>query len=212
MVKIRGFLATAITMTLILSPSMAAAASTDGNEKPTTEPSKTDTGTTVPADGGTKETRAPSEVENELLQLREALGAERVALDAQQIRIAELEAQIHISEVEPVIFASGSTAVTAAVSAASQPVADVVSSTPPQSGGSEDNQKKSPLSFKLGQADFTPGGWADLTGIFRGTDIGSGTGTSFASIPFNNTLPQAALSWKVAAIFRFSGCEVECSS
>ena len=33
-----------------------------------------------------------------------------------------------------------------------------------------------------------------MTGIFRSTDIGSGTGTNFGSIPFNNTLPQAALS------------------
>ena len=54
--------------------------------------------------------------------------------------------------------------------------------------------KGSPLSFKLGPAEFTPGGWADLTGIFRSTDIGSGTGTSFGSIPYNNTLPQAALT------------------
>jgi hypothetical protein len=63
-----------------------------------------------------------------------------------------------------------------------------------QSGGSVEKRKESPLSFKLGPAEFTPGAWADLTGIFRSTDIGSGTGTTFGSIPYNNVLPQAALS------------------
>jgi hypothetical protein len=194
MLKIRAFLATAITLAAILSAPMTAPAWADGAEKTTTGSSKTDTGTTAPAEGGANGSRAPSAVENELLQLREELNAQHAALDAQQARIAELEAQLHLSTVQPAMLESGSTAGNEAVSVVTQPAASIVSLTPPQSGGSAENQKKSPLSFKLGQADFTPGGWADLTGIFRSTDIGSGTGTTFASIPFNNTLPQAALS------------------
>lgn len=194
MSKTPAFLATAVTIALILSSSTAALAWTDGTEKTTAGTRKADVGTPAPADSGAKENRTPSMIENELSQLREELNAQRAVLDAQQARIAELESQLHISTGAPAIPASGLTAASAEVSVVSQPAAGIVSPTPPQSGGSAENQKESPLSFKLGRAHFTPGGWADLTGIFRSTDIGSGTGTSFASIPFNNTLPQARLS------------------
>jgi hypothetical protein len=193
MSKTRAFLATAITIAVVLSPSIGPSAWADGTEKTTTGAPKTDGGTTAPADGG-KETRAPSSVENELSQLREELNAEHAVLDAQQARIAELEAQLHISTVEPAIPAPALGAGIAAASVVPQPAASSVSPISAQASGSAENRKSSPLSFKLGPADFTPGGWADLTGIFRTTDIGSGTGTSFASIPYNNTLPQAALS------------------
>jgi hypothetical protein len=194
MSKTRVFLAMAITLALILSPSMGSAAWADGTEKTTTGNPKTDGGKTAPADDSARESRSSSVVENELSQLREELSAQRAVLDAQQARIAELEAQLHLSTAEPAIPAPGSTAGTAAGSVVSQPAAGSVPPTHGQSGGSAENQKKSPLSFKLGPAEFAPGAWADLTGIFRSTDIGSGTGTNFASIPYNNTLPQAALS------------------
>lgn len=45
-----------------------------------------------------------------------------------------------------------------------------------------------PLSFDIGIAKFTPLGFVDLTNVVRTTDVGSGIGTSFASIPFNNAV------------------------
>ena len=52
-----------------------------------------------------------------------------------------------------------------------------------------------PYSIKIGGADFTPGGFIDLTGIFRSTNDGtSGLSTNLSSIPFNSTLPQGQLS------------------
>ncbi len=51
----------------------------------------------------------------------------------------------------------------------------------------------SPLSIHFGNASLTPGGWVDFTAYYRSTDVGSGLGTSFASIPFNNTV-QGGLS------------------
>src|SRR4249920_1538806 len=45
----------------------------------------------------------------------------------------------------------------------------------------------SPLSIHLGDADFLPGGFIDATAIVRSTNVGSGMGTSFGSIPFSNT-------------------------
>ncbi len=58
----------------------------------------------------------------------------------------------------------------------------------------EQGEKKSPLSFKIGNADFTPGGFVDITSVNRTTNVGSGIGTDFGGIPFNNSLPQARLS------------------
>ena len=49
------------------------------------------------------------------------------------------------------------------------------------------------LSFHIGNATFTPSGWVDFTAYLRSTDVGSGIGTNFLSIPFSNT-PQGGLS------------------
>jgi hypothetical protein len=52
----------------------------------------------------------------------------------------------------------------------------------------------SPLSFKIGGADFTPFGFLDFTAVYRSTNVGSGIGTSFGSIPFNGSSPAGRLS------------------
>ncbi len=53
---------------------------------------------------------------------------------------------------------------------------------------------ENPLSIKIGKAEFTPGGFVDLTGIFRSRDVGSGLGTNFTILPYSNTLPLGQLS------------------
>ncbi len=57
--------------------------------------------------------------------------------------------------------------------------------------GAED--KKSPLTLRIGDADFMVGGFVDATAFFRSSNLGSGIGTSFGSIPLGNT-PQGRLS------------------
>ncbi|MGH9481681.1 MAG: hypothetical protein ACRD1L_06280 [Terriglobales bacterium] len=47
----------------------------------------------------------------------------------------------------------------------------------------------SPLSFQIGALQFAPGGFLDFTTVFRSTNVGSGIGTNFASIPYSNTVP-----------------------
>jgi len=59
---------------------------------------------------------------------------------------------------------------------------------------------ENPTSIKIGGAEFTPGGFVDLTGIFRSRDVGSGLGTNFTILPYANTLPLGQLSE-----FRFTG-------
>jgi hypothetical protein len=50
-----------------------------------------------------------------------------------------------------------------------------------------DEQGLSPLSVKIGGAEFTPGGFLDFTTFGRSTNLGSGIGSSFGSIPYSNT-------------------------
>jgi hypothetical protein len=57
-----------------------------------------------------------------------------------------------------------------------------------QAGPSAEKAKTSPLSFKIGNADFTPFGFVDFTFFNRSTNVGSGIGTGFGSIPFNNAV------------------------
>jgi hypothetical protein len=47
--------------------------------------------------------------------------------------------------------------------------------------------KDSPLSFRIGSTDFTPGGFVDFTSVFRSTNTGSVVSTSFGAIPFANS-------------------------
>ncbi|HEV2289571.1 MAG TPA: hypothetical protein VGR81_11515 [Candidatus Acidoferrales bacterium] len=52
-----------------------------------------------------------------------------------------------------------------------------------------DQDDQSPLFFRIGKAEFSPLGFMDFTTVFRSTDVGSGIGTSFGSIPFNGSSP-----------------------
>lgn len=57
-----------------------------------------------------------------------------------------------------------------------------------RSGVEGSKEKPAPLSIRIGDADFTIGGFLDFTTIYRSTNAGSGIGTSFGSIPFSNTI------------------------
>lgn len=46
----------------------------------------------------------------------------------------------------------------------------------------------SPLGIKIGNSTFTPFGFIDVIGYGRSTNPGSGLGSSFASIPYNNAI------------------------
>jgi outer membrane murein-binding lipoprotein Lpp len=47
--------------------------------------------------------------------------------------------------------------------------------------------KDSPLSFRIGGTDFTPGGFVDFQNVFRTVNTGNVIGTNFGAIPFSNT-------------------------
>src|SRR5262249_15814380 len=52
----------------------------------------------------------------------------------------------------------------------------------------QEKPKESPLSFRIGGADFTPGGFVDFENVFRSTNTGNVSATNFATIPFSNTV------------------------
>jgi hypothetical protein len=78
---------------------------------------------------------------------------------------------------------------------APKPAAPAVPATPAAAPAEEQARAAaaSPLTIRLGDADFLLGGFMDMTAVMRSTNVGSGIGTSFGSIPFNNA-PQGQLS------------------
>jgi hypothetical protein len=50
------------------------------------------------------------------------------------------------------------------------------------------DDRTSPLSFRVGAFNFTPGGFIDFTSIYRSTNTGNPGGTNFFAIPFDDTV------------------------
>jgi hypothetical protein len=48
--------------------------------------------------------------------------------------------------------------------------------------------KESPLSFRIGGTEFTPGGFVDFENVFRSTNTAGNITTPFGGIPFSNTV------------------------
>src|SRR5581483_11877179 len=73
--------------------------------------------------------------------------------------------------------------------AAPAPAAVAVAAAPAAPGAAApvEADRKSPLFFRIGVANFTPVGFMDFTTVYRGTNVGSGISTNFAGIPFSNT-------------------------
>ncbi len=66
----------------------------------------------------------------------------------------------------------------------------------PQAAGVD---QPSPLQLRLGNIGITPVGFLDATGVWRSKAAGSGIGSNFGSIPFDNSVPGGKLNE-----FRFS--------
>jgi hypothetical protein len=139
------------------------------------------TATTTTATGSTPAAGANGAVEAELQQLRELL-------EAQQAEIAALKERLNGSGSGNGLAAgtmAGSTASAGAISpnGSGTPSASLTAAMPQSEGQSGDSN----MSFKIGGVNFTPGGFVDFSNYWRSTNVGSGFGTSFNTIPFNNT-------------------------
>src|SRR5262249_19876123 len=122
-------------------------------------------------------------------KLREARADQQKQIAQQQQQIQELEQQLATkqevaakpAEVSPrIVDATLRTSSSASSAAAARPVSDAP---PPQ-----EQPKASPLSFRIGAAEFTPGGFVDFENIFRTTNTGNVSATNFGAIPYSNTV------------------------
>lgn len=115
----------------------------------------------------------------QLQALQHALAAQQQQIDRQERELEALRRQLAGQGTPQVSDAALHTS--RSLSTARAVVGDAV----PQEG---EKPKESPLSFRIGAAEFTPGGFADFESIFRTTNTGSVSGTSFGTIPFSNTI------------------------
>lgn len=164
------------------------AANPDGDKPPSNAAAKSATET-----AGSDKPSVPEKGNDagamELHQLRELVELQAKEIRALENRLAVLEAGRAPSKIAP------DATVTPAPTGPAAPATTSVGSTTQtvqNAGGGEET--KSPVSFKIGSAEFTPGGFLDFAAFYRSTNVGSGIATAFGAIPFNNQLPQGRLS------------------
>jgi hypothetical protein len=113
-------------------------------------------------------------VADELRALREAISEQQKQIAQQQQQIQDLQQQLQGQTPGTPHVADAALHAAAPVTVA----ATVVQET--------EKPKESPLSFRIGGAEFTPGGFVDFENIFRSTNTGGASATNFGGIPFNN--------------------------
>jgi hypothetical protein len=133
-------------------------------------------------------------VESEMQELRDLVQAQTEELRDLRNRLAAVEAGGGVSREVAAPIAAPAAGNLEPSTSASITAASLSRNAQKQDAAREQDENKSPLSFKIGSAEFTPGGFLDLTALYRSTNVGSGIATAFGSIPFNNQLPQAGLS------------------
>ena len=121
-----------------------------------------------------------STVADELKKMQDALAAQQKQIMLQQQEIEALRGQLATNSEVHVVDASMHSLEPADANAVA--VAQGSQLTEPE------KPKESPLSFRIGAAEFTPGGFVDFTTVFRSTNTGNPIGTNFNAIPFSNTI------------------------
>ncbi len=187
--------------------------SADGGAATTTSTTTTAAkpGDAAKAETAGKQPVGSASVDAELQQMKALLEAQAAQLAAQEKELESLRTQMSSAHaaapaaapaagaaVSPATntvagsaTADSSGTLDAATSGTGAAPADVAAA---QGYGTDNPANKSPLSFKIGNAEFTPGGFMDFTTFYRSTNVGSGIGTAFGSIPYNNTVPGGGLS------------------
>src|SRR5262249_54367571 len=114
------------------------------------------------------ETGSLEELKRLLMAQAEEIKALRQQLDEQSGRLKQLEQKEGGS-------ARASTHSAHLVKETAMPAASVAPVAAPAAGAQASaDAPPSPLSVRIGTADFTPGGFLDFTSIFRSTNVGSG--------------------------------------
>src|SRR6202040_1074066 len=133
-------------------------------------------------------------VESEMQELRDLVHSQTEELHNLRQRLAAVEAGAAASKETAAPTAASPAGIIQPSTSAATTAISISQNGVKQDVARDQNENKSPLSFKIGSAEFTPGGFLDFTALYRSTNVGSGIATAFGSIPFNNQLPQAGLS------------------
>ncbi len=138
---------------------------------------------------------SPENVTAEIALLKQMLGQQTSECEEQRAINAGLQNQL--TSIESELAAVRGTSVKPPTI-----IVDTIAATPAAPPSTDSQRTKetkddtSPLFFKIGRANFTPGGFLDLTGVFRTKTVGSGIGTTFGTIPYKvaASYPAAGLS------------------
>ncbi len=211
-----------LALGLMATPALADGNAGTGNDsaKPATGTATDSAKPVTPAKSADKKA-AKASLDEELDEMRAQLRAQADQINRQEEEISAMKAQLATeaahsnnaaSEPQPSSTAApksvassapsgAATPATTVATASNSPASAAVSSpvTPTATASSyaspqQDSDQPSPLFFRIGSARFTPGGFMDLTDVFRTTGTGNGIGTSFGGIPFNNNYPTAGLT------------------
>jgi hypothetical protein len=126
----------------------------------------------------------PSSLADEIKTLRNALNQQQQQIAVQQQQIGQQQQQIESLQKTLETKAAAAPHVENATLRTNIPsAADTAKDKTPQ-----ETPKESPLSFRIGGTEFTPGGFVDFENIFRTTNTGNSSSTSFGAIPFSNTV------------------------
>jgi len=122
---------------------------------------------------------------DEVQKLREQIAAQQKQLDGLRAALDSAQSAIDTQkkELDRLIAVKAGPAPAGTQTAFVNPPAKPPAG--PETG--EKPQAPAPLSFRIGSAEFTPGGFMDFSNAWRSTNIGSGVATSFSGIPLSNT-------------------------
>jgi hypothetical protein len=134
-------------------------------------------------------------VSDDLKALREAISQQQQQIAQQQQQLQKLQQKLDEKNEAKQQDASTSSTTGASSSmktrmAENTPhVANASLNTTPVSATmvQEKETRESPLSFRIGGTEFTPGGFIDFENVFRTTNTGASITTPFGGIPFANT-------------------------
>lgn len=126
-------------------------------------------------------------VSDEIRSLRQELSAQRLVIQQQSREIDELKQAVKQLAVESHAGGVPASAMSTPAAASTSATSEGRSAQITTDTRSAAEEKASPLTVRIGGMEFDPGGFLDLTSSFRSTNVGSGIGTSFGTIPFPNT-------------------------
>ncbi len=131
-----------------------------------------------------------STVADELKAMRDAIAAQQQQIAQQQQQISEQRQQItqQQQQIQDLKLAvnernSGTPHMENAALRSNAPAETAALASDAQQ---PEKPKESPLSFRIGGTDWTPGGFMDFNNIFRTVNTGNVVSTNFGAIPFNS--------------------------